>query len=255
MAFDTAYPQILANLAAGNQPIATVDSNFTPLYNGILSLNTFSNYYVDSGAANAYVVTITARQSATLAAGLAVQFLAAHVNTGASTLNVNGTGAKNILNPDGSALSAGQIPLNAIVSVIYDGTQYQILSGTNFTGTTASTFTFNGSGGSTGSLTMTWQKVGNFVTLNIPGALATTGTNSSSLASNTALPTSIRPASTQRAPIGNMIDNVVAVAGVGMLSVGTNGIVTIFRDGSVASFTNSAQAGMQNAQTFTYFIG
>lgn len=128
MPFDTAYPQILANLAAGNEPVSLIDSNFTPLYNGILSLNTFGNYYVDSGAANAYVVTITARQSATLAAGLPVQLKAANANTGASTLNVNGTGAKNILNPDGSALSAGQIRVNAIVSVMYDGIQYQLLT-------------------------------------------------------------------------------------------------------------------------------
>lgn len=129
MAFDTAYPQILANLAAGNEPVAIIDSNFTPIYNGILSLNTFGNYYVDSGAANAYVVTLTARQAATLAAGLPVQLKAANANTGASTLNVNGTGALAIKTPGGSALSAGQIPANAIVSVMYDGTSYQLLSG------------------------------------------------------------------------------------------------------------------------------
>lgn len=137
MAFDTAYPQILANLAAGNEPVAIIDSNFTPLYNGILSLNTFGNYYVDSGAADAYVVTITARQTASLAAGLAVQFLSAHANTGASTLNVNGTGAKNILNADGSALRFGQIIAGSIYNVMYDGTQYRLLGASTSFLTTA----------------------------------------------------------------------------------------------------------------------
>lgn len=137
MAFDTAYPQVLANLAAGNEPVAILDSNFTPLYNALLSLNTFGNYYVDSGAANAYVVTITARQSVTLAAGLPVQFQASNANTGASTLNVGGTGAKNILNLNGSALQRGQIAANSIVSVMYDGTQYLLLGavGSTFIGT------------------------------------------------------------------------------------------------------------------------
>lgn len=128
MAFDTAYPQILANLAAGNEPVALIDSNFTPLYSGILSLNTFGNYYVDSGAANAYVVTITARQSVSLAAGLPVQFKASNANTGASTLNVSGTGSKNILRLNGTALGSGDIPANSIVHVVYDGTQYLLLS-------------------------------------------------------------------------------------------------------------------------------
>lgn len=128
MAGNTAYPQILANLAAGNEPVSIIDSNFTPLYGLLNALNTFGNYYADSGAANAYVISLAANQTATLAAGLPVQFLAAHSNTGASTLDATGS-AKNILNPDGTALVAGQIVANAIVSVMYDGTQYQLLSG------------------------------------------------------------------------------------------------------------------------------
>lgn len=146
MAFDTAYPQILANLAAGNEPIAIIDSNFTPLYGGLNSLNTFGNYYADSGAANAYVVTITARQTATLAAGLMVQFKAANANTTASTLNVSGTGAKNILNFNGTALTAGQIPANAVVNVMYDGTQYLLLGwlpGTTLTNSLAADVALN----------------------------------------------------------------------------------------------------------------
>lgn len=142
MAFDTAYPQILANLAAGNEPVAIIDSNFTPVYAGLLLLNTFSNYYADSGAANAYAVTITARQSVTLAVGLSVQFLAANANTGASTLNVNGTGAKSILRPDGGPLQAGDIPSNGIVSVMYDGTQYLLLS-VSQPALKVATFTYN----------------------------------------------------------------------------------------------------------------
>ena len=106
---------------------ADLDANFTALKDAVNDFNTYSNYLVDTGAANAYVVTLGANLTASLAAGLLVQFKAANANTGASTINVNGTGITSILNPDGSALAAGQIPANAIVQIMYDGTQYLYL--------------------------------------------------------------------------------------------------------------------------------
>lgn len=105
-----------------------LDANFTRVNTVVNSWNTYANYVADTGAANAYVVTCPANITATLAAGLRVQFKATNANTGASTLNVNATGVKNILNIDGSTLSSGQIPLNGIVDVIYDGTQYLLLA-------------------------------------------------------------------------------------------------------------------------------
>lgn len=105
-----------------------LDNNFLLCLNGLNNFNQYSNYLVDSGAANAYIVTAPAGTTLTLAAGLEIQFNAANANTGASTLNANGTGVKNILNPDGTALIAGQIPLNAVVCVIYDGTRFVLTS-------------------------------------------------------------------------------------------------------------------------------
>jgi len=66
-----------------------------------LKTNT-ANYAVDTGAANAYVVTLGT--TPTLADGLEVVFKAANASTGASTLNVNALGAKAILHSDGTAL-------------------------------------------------------------------------------------------------------------------------------------------------------
>lgn len=103
-----------------------LDANFTRVNTVVNSWNTYANYVADTGAANAYVVTCPANITATLAAGLRVQFKATNANTGASTLNVNATGVKNILNIDGSNLLAGQIPANGIVDVLFDGTQYQL---------------------------------------------------------------------------------------------------------------------------------
>lgn len=124
MAASFSLPTVLANLAAGNQPLALIDGDFTALANPLLALGTFGNYYADTGAANAYVITVSSPQTVALAAGLPVQFKAANTNTGASTLAINALGVKNILNADNTALQAGQIPANGIIQVQYDGTSF-----------------------------------------------------------------------------------------------------------------------------------
>jgi hypothetical protein len=65
----------------------------------------------------------------------------ANANTSASTLNVNSLGTKNILNPDASSLSSGQLASGSLVMVVYDGTQFILLGGS---ATTTSTQSYNG---------------------------------------------------------------------------------------------------------------
>lgn len=128
MAFSTTYPTTLANLTAGNEPLSILDNNFTPLYNAMNLLNTYGNYYADSGAVNAYVISITAQQTISLAAGLPIQFKALNTNTGASTLNASATGIKNIVRQDGTSLQAGDISTSGMTCVQYDGTNYVLTS-------------------------------------------------------------------------------------------------------------------------------
>lgn len=123
------------------------------------------------------------------------------------------------------------------------------------TGTQASTFTWNGSGGSTGSVTMTYQKIGNFVTLNIPALSATTGTNSNTLTADTALPAAIRPAATQDCPANSNQDNGAGEGSPGVFQIAATGIITYRRNNATANFTNSAAAGTTQPVTLTYFIG
>lgn len=104
-----------------------LDADFAALRAAIQSSNTYGNYLVDAGAANVYVVSLPASITAVLAAGLAIQFLAANTNTGPSTLNAYGTGAKSITNFDASAIAAGTIRAGAVVSVVYDGTQFKLV--------------------------------------------------------------------------------------------------------------------------------
>lgn len=128
MAASFSLPTVLANLAAGNQALSLIDGDLTTLRDPLLSLNTFSNYYTDVGTANAYAITVSAPQTVAQSAGLPIQFLATNANTGASTLQVNALAVKNIVRIDGSALVAGDIPAAGLVTVIYDGTSYQLQS-------------------------------------------------------------------------------------------------------------------------------
>lgn len=87
---------------------------------------TYSNYFVDSGAANAMVVTLTTGLTFSYAAGVGLQVQVAATNTSATTINVNALGTKNVTNSNLTALSAGQLIAGAIVLLIYDGTEFQL---------------------------------------------------------------------------------------------------------------------------------
>ena len=79
-----------------------------------------------TGSGNAYV--LDAKGTQTLFDGLVIGFDANHANTGASTLNVDSTGVKNILKHNDVALASGDIEANQKVIVIYDGTSWQMIS-------------------------------------------------------------------------------------------------------------------------------
>lgn len=75
------------------------------------------------------------------AAGQTFRFLAAGANTGAVTLNINSLGIKNVTKTGTTPLEAGDIPANGIVTVTYDGTQFQLGSPTTIVNDTSSTTT------------------------------------------------------------------------------------------------------------------
>lgn len=80
-------------------------------------------YYTSGGTGNAFTLTYVGAPLA-YTKGDPYEFFADRANTGAVTLNVNGLGAKAIIMPDGSALTANQIKAGRVVSVIYNGTSF-----------------------------------------------------------------------------------------------------------------------------------
>lgn len=77
-----------------------------------------TRYAVDTGVADAYIVTLP--YVPTLTDGFNFSFKSVNANTGASTINVNGTGVKSIVNPDGTPIGASTFGANAIAILAYE---------------------------------------------------------------------------------------------------------------------------------------
>jgi hypothetical protein len=84
------------------------------------------DFCLDTGTANTYVLTPTVPITSYVA-GQVYKFKALNANTGASTINISGVGVKNLVKSGNVALAAGDIPKDAIISTIYDGTNFQII--------------------------------------------------------------------------------------------------------------------------------
>ncbi|MES2837317.1 MAG: hypothetical protein V4667_07330 [Bacteroidota bacterium] len=107
-----------------------------------------------TGTGAAYALSYPA--AFTYSSGITITFKAHTVNTGAATLNVNGLGTKDVFKNVSSSLAFGDIAAGQFVTVIYDGTNFQLTTpvssssspswalagntgttaGTNFIGTT-----------------------------------------------------------------------------------------------------------------------
>jgi hypothetical protein len=82
-----------------------------------------------TGSANAYVLTYSPAPTA-LVTGQTYTFITNFANTGAATLNINSLGAIAITKQGTTALASGDINSGQAVSVVYDGTQFQLTSPT-----------------------------------------------------------------------------------------------------------------------------
>jgi hypothetical protein len=85
----------------------------------------------DAGSANAYLVTTPVPINFTLRSGNTVNFIPSFTNTGPSTLATAGTTATAILRQTNAGLVplvGGEIFTGQIATVIYDGTQYELIN-------------------------------------------------------------------------------------------------------------------------------
>ena len=110
----------------GNEPVTTLSDNFSSLKNAINdSGDGWSNYAVDTGSVNAYVLTLASAPAA-YSAGMLVFFKPINTNTTTSTININSVGSVSILTPAGNALLGGEIVVNQVIGIVFDGTNFRI---------------------------------------------------------------------------------------------------------------------------------
>lgn len=94
----------------------------------------YHTYAADAGANDTYTITLPNFDLPAYITGMEIAFKANTVNTGAATLNVNSLGAKSITKNGTLALGSGDIPAGAIVTLRYDGTQFQLQGAPSETG-------------------------------------------------------------------------------------------------------------------------
>jgi hypothetical protein len=144
--------------ASGSIPLSQLDTNFTQLTTFLNNPNNFANYLVDSGAANAYVVAFAAGDAPTsYIAGLTLVIKITNANSSASTLNVNSLGVKNITKNGATALAGGELQASSVVVLVYDGTQFQLITSVASPGGSNTQVQFNNSGAFGGSSSLTWN--------------------------------------------------------------------------------------------------
>jgi hypothetical protein len=91
-----------------------------------------------------YVATASPALTA-YAAGNLFSLVVPNTNTGASTINIDGLGAKAITRTGTTALVAGDMIATEVVIVVYDGTRFQLINANSFTNLLVSgTLTYGG---------------------------------------------------------------------------------------------------------------
>jgi hypothetical protein len=119
-------------------------------------------------------------------------FVAAATNTGAVTLNINAIGVKSVTKNGTTALVAGDIAINAVVQVVYDGTQFQLLNpaaAANVSSFSAGTTGLTPSTATTGAVTL----AGTLAVANGGTGLATLTANNVMLGNGTSTPSFVAP--------------------------------------------------------------
>lgn len=133
----------IVNLQSGSvaNPLTAIELAISPrggtnLYAYPASVQTGSYIYAaDSVGTDAYAVSLSPIPTA-YTTGMSVVFKAGTTNTGAATLNVNGLGAKTIKKNYDEDLQDGDIKANQVQIVVYDGTNFQLVTRENRRGWT-----------------------------------------------------------------------------------------------------------------------
>jgi hypothetical protein len=142
----------------------------------------------DTGSANNYVLNFVSNFNSYIN-GLVIYWIPANSNTGASTININGLGAVNITNSDGSALVTGQLNAGKIAVIVSQGGNFILTNLSVLTGSFTGTFT---GFGTTVTATVQYRVYNNMVSLFF-NTTNPSGTSNSASMTMTGLPSLLFP--------------------------------------------------------------
>ena len=148
----TVFNALTADLAGGLTNAITKDGQTTPTNNikmggfkltnlgaGVVATDAAQIGQIQAGTTSYISVsgidTITGNLIPTLtayAAGNTFSFVASGTNTGSVTLNIDGLGAKDITRDGSVALNANDITSGKVVTVVYDGTRFQLINANSY---------------------------------------------------------------------------------------------------------------------------
>ncbi|MDE1943470.1 MAG: hypothetical protein KGI47_10075 [Betaproteobacteria bacterium] len=122
----TGNPQFLSRESS-----AQIQQEFSSIQTGFGKLpadaRMIPNYVIDTGAPNAYAITLVPAPAGYVD-GMVINFFTTNANTGASTVNVNALGAVPLVNLSAFALQANDIINPSVVSAMYKGGSFYLLS-------------------------------------------------------------------------------------------------------------------------------
>lgn len=97
-------------------------ADLSQLVKAIAGYASHGDFYADSGAANAYVLSATGAKIAPpdYADGFRARFKVGNTNTAASTVNINSIGVKGLADIAGGALTAGDLVSGQFVRIAYN---------------------------------------------------------------------------------------------------------------------------------------
>jgi len=111
----------------GSEPVTTLSDNFSSLNNLVNDSGIgLCSYAVDTGSTNNYIITLPS-PPVSYQSGMIVFFRPVNSNTSASVINVNSLGNVVIKTPAGQPLLSGEIALNKVTGLIFDGTSFRII--------------------------------------------------------------------------------------------------------------------------------
>jgi hypothetical protein len=207
---------------------------------------------VDTGAANAYIVSFTSNFTS-LANGIVLYFIASNTNTGPSTLTVNSFGTQPIISQSGIALTPAQILGGQAVGVMYYNGNWLLISSPSQV-PYASAFIAGVTGGVNGPLTCPYSISGASVNITLPYCAFTSTTAQFTL---TGLPTSLQPVSNKVVPIAVMQNNGVSIsnASASLLPAIAPTVITFNVAANASGWTASGTKGIGYLSGALFQIG